>query len=142
MGSRRKNRLSYKGSKEKHCVICQQRGITKPQRSFHDVLACLRPFQDKHQERLVTLSIDSGGRLIRRRVVTIGLLDVSLVHSHEVFAGPLADRATRIVICHNRSSGIVSPSAEDKKTTQQLIKAGELLGIPIQDTLLLRQQGI
>jgi len=140
MGSRRKKRLSSEG-KRNPCVVCQQPTITKPLRSTQDVLACLKPFRDRRQEYFVTLSLDSAGRLIRRRVVTIGLLSVSLAHPREVFAGPLMDRAASVIICHNHPSGIAEPSKEDIKTTQQLVAAGILLGIPLRDHIIVTKSG-
>ncbi len=141
MGSRRKKRLSYKRSEGSSCVVCQQPNITKPLRSTHDVLACLKPFRDRRQEYFVTLSLDSAGRLIRRRVVTIGLLSSSLVHPREMFAEPLMDRAASVIIAHNHPSGIAEPSKEDIKTTQQLIAAGILLGIPLRDHFIVTKTG-
>lgn len=106
---------------------------TKPLLSTEDFLGCLDFIRNKRQEYFVCLSLDSGSRLITRRVVTIGLLDVSLAHPREVFAGPLKDRAAAIIIAHNHPSGIAEPSKDDIKTTQQLVAAGQLLGIEVRD---------
>jgi len=102
-------------------------------RTTRDVLSCVEHFRDKKQEYFICLSLDSGQRLIARRIVTIGLLNSTLVHPREVFAGPLTDRAASIVIVHNHPSGIAEPSDTDIKTTQQLVAAGILLGIPLND---------
>lgn len=82
------------------------------------------------------LSLDSGGQLIKRRTVTIGLLDMALAHPREIFAGPLKDRAASVIVAHNHPSGITAPSREDVKTTQQLVAAGILLGIPLADHII------
>jgi len=140
MGSRRKKRLSYEG-KRNPCIVCRQPTITQPLRSAKDVLACLKPYRDRGQEYFVTLSLDSAGRLIKRRVVTIGLLSVSLAHPREVFAGPLTDRAASVIICHNHPSGVTEPSKEDIQTTQQLVVAGILLGIPLEDHFIVAKTG-
>lgn len=105
-------------------------------RSTKAILACLDHFRDKRQEYFVCLSLDSGQRLIARRVVTVGLLDATLVHPREVFAGPLADRAASVVVAHNHPSGDAEPSRADIKTTQQLVAAGILLGITLQDHII------
>jgi|GEM_PF-854061 len=137
MGSGRlKNDHSYGGSKGSPCVFCEQPTISKPLRSTKDILACLEFFRDKKQEFLICLSVDGDGRLILRRIVTIGLLDQSLVGVREVFAGPLTDRAKAIVVAHNHPSGIAEPSKEDIKTTNQLVAAGILLGIPVRDHVI------
>ena len=124
------------------CFNCQQPNITQPLSSAEDILACVQQFRNKKQEYLITLSIDTGGRLIKRRVVTIGLLDTSMAHPREVFAGPLAeDRASSIILIHNHPSGEAEPSKADIKTTQQLISGGILLGIPIQDHFIITRRG-
>ncbi len=105
--------------------------------STEDVLACLGFIRSKRQEYFVCLSLGSGGNLIARRTVTIGLLDVSLAHPREVFAGPIKDRAASVILAHNHPSGVAEPSKQDIRTTQQLIAAGQLLGISIRDHIIL-----
>lgn len=102
-----------------------------------DIIARLNFIRKKKQEYFVCFSLDSSGRMITRRVVTIGLLDMALAHPREVFAGPLKDRAASIIVAHNHPSGDTIPSEEDIKTTQQLIAAGVLLGIPLQDHIII-----
>lgn len=102
-----------------------------------DVLDRLSFMRHKKQEYLVCLSLDSVGHPITRRVVTIGLLDVSLAHPREVFVGPIKDRAASVIIAHNHPSGIAEPSEEDITTTQQLAAAGQLLGIALSDHLII-----
>lgn len=118
------------------CPLCHKPVVTRPLRSSKDVLTCLKHFRNKRQEFLVCLSLDSGGRLIRQRVVTIGLLDAALAHPREVFAGSVTDRAASVIIAHNHPSGVASPSKQDIALTQQLAAAGQLLGIPLQDHII------
>ena len=91
----------------------------------------------KQQEYLICLSLDGGQRLIAQRTVTIGTLDVVLAHPREVFADPIADRAASVVIAHNHPSGDCEPSEKDVILTQQLAAAGQLLGIPLRDHIIL-----
>jgi DNA repair protein RadC len=106
-----------------------------------DMLPYLKFIRHKRQEYLLSLSLDSAGRLITRRTVTIGLLDVSLAHPREVFTGPLKDRAARVVIAHNHPSGEAEPSNQDITTTQQLIAAGQILGVPLYDHIIITPKG-
>jgi DNA repair protein RadC len=138
--ARKKRRSSYKRT-QGTCIVCQQPNITKPLHSVHDILACFRPFRDKSQEYLVTLSLDSGGKLLRRRVVTIGTLTSNLVHPREVFAGPLKDGAASVIIAHNHPSGAVEPSEADVAATQQLISVGIMLGIRVRDHYIVTRDG-
>jgi DNA repair protein RadC len=105
--------------------------------SYDDILPHLNYIRHKKQEYFLCLSLDSGQRLIARRVVTIGLLNTALVHPREVFAAPLKDRAAYVIVAHNHPSGEVQPSQEDVTTTQQLVAAGQLLGISLRDHIII-----
>ncbi len=110
---------------------------TKPLIKIEDILPCFKFIRTKKQEYILCLSLDSGNRLIARRVVTIGTLTSSLVHPREVFAGPLKDRAASVIVVHNHPSGDPHPSRKDIEATQQLVAAGILLGIPLRDHIII-----
>lgn len=114
--------------------------MTEPLTS-KDILARLNFIRTKKQEYFICFSLDSNHKIITRRVVTIGLLDVALVHPREIFAGPLKDRAAFVIVAHNHPSGDVSPSQEDIATTRQLVAAGQLLGIPMIDHIIITKTG-
>jgi len=86
-----------------------------------------------------SLSLDCSGRLIARRTVFIGTLTSSLVHPREIFADPLADHAAEVIIAHNHPSGDEDPSEDDYTTTQQLVAAGKILGIPVRDHVIVAE---
>lgn len=77
--------------------------------------------------------LDSQHRLERDILVSRGILNSSLVHPREVFREAIAERAASIVLVHNHPSGDPTPSADDRAITSQLVAAGRLLDIPIQD---------
>ncbi|HSX42909.1 MAG TPA: JAB domain-containing protein [Candidatus Saccharimonadales bacterium] len=106
-----------------------------------DALQYLRFIRNKKQEYLLCLSLDSGDRLIVRRTVTIGTLTSSIAHPREVFAGPLKDRAAAVIIAHNHPSGAAEPSRHDIKTTNQLVAAAQILGVRLQDHLIVTREG-
>lgn len=111
-------------------------GKGKPSAMMEDFLTLFKFIRTKRQEYFVCLSLNSGGKPLRRRTVTIGTLNATLVHPREVFAGPLQDRAAAVVIAHNHPSGDPEPSKDDIKTTQQLVAAGQLLGIKVVDHVI------
>lgn len=77
--------------------------------------------------------LDSQHVLTRDVLVSRGILNSSLVHPREVFREAIAERAASIVLVHNHPSGDPTPSADDRAITAQLVAAGRLLDIPIQD---------
>lgn len=108
----------------------------KPLTSQQDVLARLDDLRTKSQETLVCLSLDGGKRLLAQRTVTIGTLNSVVAHPREVFSDPIVDRAASIIIAHNHPSGYTKPSDKDIMLTQQLIGAGQLIGIPLYDHVI------
>ena len=100
------------------------------------VLPLLSDIRDKKQEYFVCLTLDGANRVIRKRIVTIGTLNSSLVHPREVFAPAIEDRAAAIIVAHNHPSGSLDPSPADQEVTERLRKAGELLGINLLDHVI------
>ena len=58
------------------------------------------------------------------------------MHPREVFADPLRQRATAVIVAHNHPSGNLNPSPDDINVTLRLKKAGDLLGIKVLDHLI------
>lgn len=108
----------------------------KPLRSQQDILARLADLRTLPQEHFVCLSLDGGRRLLAQRTVTIGTLDSVLAHPREVFSDPIVDRAAFIIVAHNHPSKSVEPSDKDIMLTQQLAAAGQLIGIPLHDHIV------
>lgn len=111
--------------------------IQKPE----DVLPLVTEFRDRHQEHFICISLNGAGEVIGKRVVTIGLLNHSLVHPREVFADAITDRAASIICIHNHPSGSLEPSSQDIAITRQLSEAGALLGIRLLDHVIVTKTG-
>ncbi|HSX08093.1 MAG TPA: DNA repair protein RadC [Candidatus Saccharimonadales bacterium] len=102
-----------------------------------EILGRLASLRNRQQEHFVCLSLDGGQRLIAQRTVTIGTLDTVLAHPREVFSDPIVDRAASIIVAHNHPSLEPAPSEKDISLTQQLAAAGQLIGIPLRDHIIL-----
>jgi len=92
--------------------------------------------RDKKQEHFVMLTLDGARRLIKCRTITIGTLMSSLVHPREVFSPAIEDRAASIIIAHNHPSGMLDISEQDRAVTKRIRLAGELLGIELDDHIV------
>lgn len=108
----------------------------QPLRTMQDIIARLDDIRTKQQEYVVSLSLDGGQRLLAQRIVTIGTLDTVLAHPREIFSDPIVDRAASIIVAHNHPSGDARPSQKDIDLTHQLVAAGQLLGIPLKDHVI------
>ncbi len=111
--------------------------IKKPE----DVVPVFLKFANRKQEYFLVCSLDGKHAVIKTRVVTIGLLNRTLVHPREIFTDALKDRAAAIIVGHNHPSGKVEPSAEDRDVTKRLKQAGDILGVPVLDHIIVSQEG-
>jgi len=91
---------------------------------------------EKRQEYFSMLTLDGARRLIDKRTITVGTLMSSLVHPREVFAPAIEDRAASIIIGHNHPSGMLDVSEQDREVTRRIKQAGELLGIRLDDHII------
>ena len=85
--------------------------------------------------------LDSGNRMIKDVNITQGTLNASLVHPREVFKAAIDCLAAGIVLMHNHPSGDPFPSEQDKRITSQLRQAGQVMGIPVIDHLIIANTG-
>jgi DNA repair protein RadC len=96
----------------------------------------IRHYADRKQERFLSVSLNGAHEVINVRVVTVGLVNRTIVHPREVFADPLSDRCSAICVCHNHPSGNLEPSIEDDDVTTSLETAAAILGIRFLDHLI------
>jgi DNA repair protein RadC len=97
--------------------------------------------RDKKQEHFYVLTLDSNNQIISKDLVSIGTLNVSVVHPREIFRNAIKDSANSIIIIHNHPSGNLEPSPEDIQVTAILKNAGKLLGISVLDHLIIAGDG-
>ena len=105
-------------------------------RNPRDIHNLIRHHADRRQERFLCLSLNGAHEVLAVRIVTIGLVNRTIVHPREVFADPILDRASAIIVAHNHPSGNIQPSAEDQEITDRLKTAGDILGLDFLDHLI------
>ena len=89
------------------------------------------------KEIFTIILVDSGNRVICDVTISQGTLNASIVHPREVFKAAVDHLAAGVILLHNHPSGEPLPSKEDKHITAQLVKAGDVMGIPILDHIIL-----
>jgi DNA repair protein RadC len=105
------------------------------------VLPLIRHFADRKQEHFICVSLNGANEIIATRVVSVGLVNKTQVHPREVFADPITDRASAVIVAHNHPSGSLEPSKEDIDITARLKSAGEILGIRLLDHVIFNSKG-
>ena len=66
-----------------------------------------------------------------------GNIGASIIGIREIFIRALLNGAVFIAVAHNHPSGIPSPSGMDWQSFLRLRDAGELIGIPVVDQLII-----
>ena len=114
-------------------ILCPDRKkITSPA----DALPFISHYSDRKQEHFLCLSLNGAHEVIQSRVVSMGLVNRTLVHPREIFSDPLKDRAAAVLIAHNHPSGNTEPSQEDVEITRRIKNAGVILGIELLDHII------
>lgn len=106
-----------------------------------DVLPLIQHYADRTQEHFLAISLNGAHEVIALHVVSVGLVNRTLVHPREVFSDAIRDRAVGIVCAHNHPSGRVDPSEEDYMVTRSLREAGDVLGIRLLDHIIFAREG-
>ena len=117
--------------------VVKESSPTTPCRTPEEVARLLKDTATLAQEAFTVLTLDTRYRLIDRHLITLGIVDASLVHPREVFRAAIMDGASAIVVSHNHPSGDPTPSAEDIRITRQLVEAGRVLQIEILDHVII-----
>ena len=105
-----------------------------------DIFPHIKHYADRKQEHFLCASINGANEVMNIRVVSIGLVNTTQVHPREVFADPLTDRASAIIVAHNHPSGDLTPSKNDILVTQRLLHAGNILGIRFLDHVIFNKK--
>ncbi|VEN72777.1 conserved hypothetical protein [Candidatus Desulfarcum epimagneticum] len=106
-----------------------------------DLVPHIQHYADRKQEHFLCASVNGANEIINIRVVSIGLVDRSHAHPREVFADPLMDRASAVILAHNHPVGGLKPSIQDIETTQRLRQAGEIMGVTVLDHIIFNKNG-
>ena len=102
---------------------------------FQDLLK-LEDAIDKDKEHFYVMHINTRQYINLVELVAIGTLDHAAVHPRETFRRAIVEGTYSIIVSHNHPSGDVTPSEVNIKLTQTLLKAGELLQIPLLDHII------
>ncbi len=96
---------------------------------------------DKDKEHFWVFLLDSRCKIKLLELVSLGILNSSLVHPREVFTRAVGERSAQVIVAHNHPSGDPTPSEDDITVTKRLAKAGDILGIELLDHLVITETG-
>ena len=98
---------------------------------FHERL------KDKKQEEFWILMLNNMNYIQEERLVSKGTLDKTLIHPREIFRYAIKNAVSKIILVHNHPDGDSTPSRNDLEITEELVKAGNLMGIKVVDHIII-----
>lgn len=97
--------------------------------------------RDKSRECFVCVFLDARNRALAIETLFEGTLTAASVYPREVIRAALGHRAAGLIFAHNHPSGEPRPSAEDFAVTRQLVFAAQVMGIAVQEHLVIGERG-
>lgn len=111
-----------------------QKQITSPEDLAEIFIPILR---DEIKEKFIVVCLNSANKIIKYEIITIGILNKSLIHSREIFKVAIENNSANIVLIHNHPSHNINPSQDDINITKRIIEAGKILDILVFDHIII-----
>jgi DNA repair protein RadC len=111
------------------------REIRSPEEAYN-AIRIITNVQGEAQEVFGILILNIKNKIVAVHEISRGTLNSSMVHPREVFKPAVLHNAAAIICFHNHPSGDPEPSREDIEITERLKNAGEILGIPVYDHII------
>lgn len=91
---------------------------------------------DRQREVFLVLFLDNQHRVIRHEEMFAGTISSVEIHPREIVREAMKVNAAALILAHNHPSGRAEPSFADRRVTEQIVKACQLLDIRILDHLV------
>ena len=102
-----------------------------------DVFNLVKELSVSPDEHFFVLLLDARNRVIGIYEAAHGSVTSVEIHPRNVFRAAIVANAVSIIVVHNHPSGDPEISEEDRSLTKRLQHAGEVLGIPLLDHLVI-----
>jgi DNA repair protein RadC len=107
-------------------------------RSPDDVYAYFGPkMRDFRKEVFVVAFMNAAKRLIGYEKTSVGGMTATIVDPSEVMRQAILNEAHSVVLLHNHPSGNAAASQADIQLTKRLYEAGRLLGVAVEDHVII-----
>ncbi len=91
---------------------------------------------DLDREYVMVVNLNNALQPISYNIVSIGSINQAIVAMPNVFKAAILSNAASIMLIHNHPSGSLNASKQDIDLTDKLRKAGELMDIPLVDSII------
>ena len=91
---------------------------------------------DNSREHFVAIYLNGAHEVIAYSIVATGLANSCPIHPREIFQPAILSGAVALIVSHNHPSGNTTPSMEDRRVTERLKEAADLVGIRLLDHVI------
>ena len=91
----------------------------------------------RETEQLILILLDAKNRMIYDEVISVGILNATLISTREIFIKAFKEEAAYIMILHNHPSGDPTPSRQDQQITNKIKEVSILVDIPLIDHIII-----
>ena len=115
------------------CPLYSEQAMQTPQ----DAVEVMKRELSKYdREVLVVVNLNSGLKPLNFNIVSIGDLTPAIASIPNLLVSGILSNAASFLVLHNHPSGELTPSQEDIAMTKRVIEAGQLVGIPCVDHII------
>ncbi len=108
----------------------------------HDIFELMKPeLYGEQVEYFYMILLNRGNRVMKKQLVSQGGTAGTIVDAKVVFKIALEHLAQSIILVHNHPSGNISPSEQDKRLTERLVKIGRDLDLTVLDHVIFADSG-
>lgn len=92
------------------------------------------------REQFCVILLNAKNKIIGLNIVSVGDLTHAVIHPREVLKCAILANASSILLCHNHPSEDLAPSVSDKKITEKIIKAADIMSITVHEHLIINME--
>ena len=110
--------------------------------SSRDVYELMRPeLYDEVVEHFYLILMNRSNQVIKKHLISQGGTSGTVVDAKVVFKTALEHLAQSMILVHNHPSGSLTPSEQDKRLTERLVKIGRDMDLPVLDHVIFSDRG-
>ncbi|MEX1030009.1 MAG: JAB domain-containing protein [Paenibacillaceae bacterium] len=128
---------SLKLVKEKSRLYNVDTVTIKQPEDMYTIVSTVLNLQFESVEHFGILALNAKNLVVGLHVLAIGTIDAAIINQREIFKAALLNNASYVIMFHNHPSGDPTPSQDDITVTKQMELAGQIMGIPILDHIII-----
>lgn len=120
-------------------IITEDFGKVTSSKNVYEVVKALleqRQETEKHKEYFYAIGLNSKNEILYVDIVAIGTVNYVSPIIREILRLTLIKNAVSLIVAHNHPSGSIQPSTEDKKYTNLLKQACDVMSVKLLDHII------